>query len=123
MAKMTVLVADAPYGRERLYSALRFALAARFEGHSVNLFLLEDAVWAAKRGQEPASIQGLMDSRMPNCGDLLAELVRNQVIARCCGVCTKERGLTQDDLIDGVEIGSMTQLVNWVAESDKFVSF
>lgn len=123
MASITVLVGEPPYGKERIYSAFRFALAARFEGHDVNLFLLEDAVWAAKQGQNPTEVQGLLDGKMPNCGELLAEAIKNGTVVKCCGVCCSERGMKQDWMLEGVQVGSMRDLVQWVVESDKFVSF
>ncbi|MDO8586872.1 MAG: DsrE family protein [Armatimonadota bacterium] len=123
MASITVLVGEPPYGKERVYSAFRFALAALYEGHDVNLFLLEDAVFAAKKGQNPVEVQGLLDGKMPNCGELLAEAIKQGAVVKCCGVCCSERGLKQEYLLDGVEIGSMRDLVAWVVETDKFVSF
>ena len=123
MASMIVMTGEPPYGKERVYSALRFALAARFEGHDVNVFLLEDAVFAAKSGQNPVDIQGLLGARMPNCGELLAEVIKSGAKVKCCGVCCNERGSKQEELIEGVEIGSMYDLVKWVAETDKNVMF
>ena len=123
MASITIMTGEPPYGKERVYSALRFALAARFEGHDVNVFLLEDAVFAAKSGQNPVDIPGLLDSRMPNCGELLAEVIKGGAKVKCCGVCCSERGAKQEEVIDGVEIASVYDLVQWVAETDKCISF
>ena len=120
---ITVVIGEPPYGKERVYSAFRFALAARFEGHSVNLFLLEDAVFAAKKGQHPVEVQGLMDGKMPNCGDLLQEVIKKGASVKACGVCVEERGLTQKEMIEGVQVASMRDLVQWVAETDKALSF
>jgi tRNA 2-thiouridine synthesizing protein D len=123
LASITVVIGEPPYGKERVYSAFRFALAARFEGHPINIFLLEDAVFAAKAGQKPADIQGLLDARMPNCGDLLSEVIKQGAVVKACGVCINERGLKQEDLLDGVQVASMYDLVQWVAESDKSICF
>lgn len=123
MASITVVIGEPPYGKERVYTAFRFALAARFEGHEVRLFLLEDAVFAAKKGQNPVSIQGLLDGKMPNAGDLLQEVIKQGVEVKCCGVCIKERGLEQQELLEGAEVGSMRDLVEWVATTDKSISF
>ena len=38
-------------------------------------------------------------------------------------VCSSERGLQPDELIAGVEIGSMLDLVNGVVESDRTLFF
>jgi tRNA 2-thiouridine synthesizing protein D len=123
VASITVITGEPPYGKQRVYSALRFALAAGFEGNDVNIFLLEDAVFAAKKGQNPVDIQGLLGARMPNCGELLAEVIKNGAKVKCCGVCCNERGATQEELIDGVEIASVYDLVQWVVETDKNVTF
>ena len=42
---------------------------------------------------------------------------------KACGTCTDTRGITGLGLIDGVEIGSVSQLASWTAEADKIVSF
>jgi tRNA 2-thiouridine synthesizing protein D len=115
----TIAIADPPYGKERPYTALRFALAAQFEGHEVRVFLLEDAVYCGKAGQKPADIQGLVDGRMPDCGELLSSVIKGGAAVKACGVCCKERGLRSEDLLAGVEIGSMRDLVQWVAGSDR----
>jgi hypothetical protein len=65
MAKITVVVGEPPYGKERIYSTLRFVLAALHEGHSVNLFLLEDSVFVPKKGQKPAEIPFLLFRAFP----------------------------------------------------------
>lgn len=49
-----IIVNDPPYGTERLYNALRLVLALRKadEAAVVTMFLMADAVSAAKRGQK-----------------------------------------------------------------------
>ena len=37
----------------------------------------------------------------------------------CLSSSPLERGVTQEETISGVEIGSMLDLLNWVLESDK----
>jgi len=122
MASITVVLADAPYGKERFYSGLRFLLVALHEGHKANLFLLEDAVFAAKKGQAPPEMP-IGDARMPSCEDLLKAGVAEGLDVRACRVCCSERGLRDDEIIDGVRIGSMLDLVNWTVESDRTLFF
>jgi sulfur relay (sulfurtransferase) complex TusBCD TusD component (DsrE family) len=123
MATLAIVTGGAPYSSQRLYTALRFALAALYEGHSVHLFLLEDAVLAARSGQKPVEIQGLLDGRMPNCEELLKSVISQGATVRLCGVCASERALTQGEIVEGAEIGSMRDLVKWVADSDRAISF
>lgn len=123
MATITLMIGEPPYGRERVYTALRFSLAAIYEGHTVRLFLIEEAIHAARKGQEPQEMPGVMDQRMPNCGEMLKAVIAQGAEVRVCGVCAKERGITQDSLIEGAKIGSMRDLVNWVVASDRLVCF
>jgi tRNA 2-thiouridine synthesizing protein D len=122
MATITVIVGDAPYGKQRVYTALRFLLVALHEGHKANLFLLEDAVFAAKRGQQPPEMP-VGDAGMPNCEELLRVARQEGLTAKACRVCCMERGLQPEQVMEGVEIGSMVDLVNWVVESDRTVFF
>jgi uncharacterized protein involved in oxidation of intracellular sulfur len=121
MASITAVVADAPYGKQRFYSALRFLLVALHEGHRANLFLLEDGVFAAKRGQTPPDMP--VGNGMPNCEELLKAAMLEGLTVRACRVCCSERGVSDDEIVEGAEIGSMLDLVNWVVESDKTVFF
>jgi len=75
MATITVVLADPPYGKQRPYTALRFSLAALKEGHQANLFLLEDGVFAAKRGQDPLDMP-VGDAAMPNCEEMLQAAIQ-----------------------------------------------
>ena len=52
--KILFIINDPPYGTERCFNALRLALAlvTREEQPEVSIFLMADAVLAAKSGQE-----------------------------------------------------------------------
>jgi tRNA 2-thiouridine synthesizing protein D len=124
VASITVVIGDPPYGKQRAYTALRFILAALYEKHSVNLFLLEDAVFLAKKGQEPKEMPSLMGHEtMPNAEELLKAVIKQGTTVRICGVCCSERALKQEELVEGCQISSMKNLVNWVVESDKVIFF
>ena len=123
MAKITVITFDPPYGRQRLYSALRFVLAALAEGHAVNLFLMEDAVMVTKKGQNPQELPVEKDSHMPNCEILLREAIKNGAKVMACGACAMERGLKKDETIDGIILATILDLVEWIEGADKVVTF
>jgi tRNA 2-thiouridine synthesizing protein D len=124
MASITVIIGDPPYGKQRAYTALRFVQAALFEKHSVNLFLLEDAVFLAKKGQEPKEMPSLLEhAAMPNCEELLKAAVKQGAKVGICGVCCSERALKQEELVEDCQISSMKNLVKWVVESDKVMFF
>ena len=124
MASITVIAGDPPYGKERLYTALRFVMAALTGKHTVNLFILEDAAFVAKKGQKPIELPGLLGhDTMPNCGEMLTSAIKLGAQVKVCGVCASERGLTQPELVDGANISTMVNLVDWVVNTDKTVFF
>ena len=124
MASITVVVSDPPYGKERVYSALRFILSALVEGHQVNLFIFEDAVFLAKKGQKPPEMPSLLEHEaMPNCEELLKAAIKQGVPVKVYGVCASERALQQEELVEGCQISSVHDLVRWVVESDRVVFF
>lgn len=122
MASITVAVGDPSYGDQRVYTALRFSLVALHEGHQVNLFLFEDAVWAAKKGQRPPEMP-VGEAGMPNCEELLGAAMQEGLTVKACRVCSAERGLRAEEMIEGVESASMVDLVDWVVQSDRSVFF
>ena len=123
MAKMTVILGEPPYGKERAYLSMRFILTALTEGHVVNLFLFEEAVYLPKEAQESEKRSGDLDEKLANCQNLMKSALEMGANVKVCGVCARERTLSQDDLIEGVTIGSMQELIRWIVEADKVVSF
>jgi len=113
--KFTVIVTTAPYGHERAYSALRFALASLLEGIDVNIFLIEDGVYLAKKFQSP--------SEVPNYLEYLKNCIESGAVVKACGPCCRARGLREEDLIEGVNLGTIHDLVEFVKESDKVITF
>ena len=115
---VTIIIDSAPYGVERPWNALRLALALMSaSGKSeVNVFLLGDGVSVAKKGQSPP--QGYY-----NLEKMLSEFVGKGGVVRACGTCLKSRGLSKKDLVDGVEVGTMIGLAEWVKDSRTVLSF
>ena len=116
MVTFTLIINEAPYGKERALSALRFAATADIEGHKIRIWLFENGVYLAKKGQKPA--QGII-----NCGELLQNLIQGGVEVKACVVCVDARGLAQADLFDGVKIATVHELVEWTVNSDKVIVF
>ncbi len=54
---------------------------------------------------------------------MLEDLVKGDVEVKGCGVCAEARGLTQADLIDGVKLATIHELVEWTVNSDKVIVF
>jgi len=113
---VTIVINEAAYGKERAWNALRLAMAMMTKDVKVNIFLLEDGVTVAKKGQLPP--EGYY-----NLEKMLAQLVQRGTKVRACGTCLQARGLNQNDLVPGVETGKILDLVEWIKESKSVLSF
>jgi tRNA 2-thiouridine synthesizing protein D len=116
MATFTIIIFEAPYAKERALSALRVAWTADLEGNKVRIWLFENGVYLAKKGQKPA--QGLT-----NYGQMLEDMIKGGVEVKACIVCAEARGLTETDLFDGVKVATVHELVEWTTTSDKVITF
>ena len=112
----TVIVNGTPYGSELPYNALRLAAALLVKENWVELFFMGDAVHTARRGQDPRGAHASLE-------EMLAELTAKGAVATLCGTCCQTRGLTVDDVVYGVRIGTIHDLADLVARSDRVVSF
>jgi len=107
----TVVIADGPYTKERPYTMLRFAYTALLEDHKVNIFLVEDGIFVGKQNQGPASYD--------NLGKWMRDVISEGGVVKACGVCMKARGMTEDELIKGIQKTTMNGLVDMCVEADR----
>lgn len=113
---ITMIINEAAYGKERAWNAFRLARAMIVKDMEVNIFLLEDGVTVAKKGQRPP--EGYY-----NLEEMLNELIQSGAKVLACGTCLQARGLSQIDLVPGVEVGKMLDLAEWIKESKSVLSF
>jgi len=114
-----MLLQSAPYGDEKIWNAFRLAqsLVTASIGMKVNIFLTGDAVTTAKKGQKPPK-------EYYNLEIMLQDLIKKDVKVVCCYTCISARGLSQNELIDGVVVGSTVgDLAKWIKNSQKVLSF
>jgi uncharacterized protein involved in oxidation of intracellular sulfur len=118
METLTIIVNGAPYGDEQVWNALRLATASISAsiGMAVNVFLLGDSVSAAKKGQKTP--EGYY-----NLEKMLRDLLANGAKVAACGTCLNSRAIPKEDLIEGIELGTMLKLAGWIKESTKVLSF
>jgi len=111
------VVNDPPYGTERTYNALRHANAlAKAPDTSVKIFLMADAVQAARRGQTTPT-------GYYNLERMLTVAIRQGTQCGACGSCMDARGVTDEDLIVGVHRSSMDELAAWTRDADKVLVY
>jgi uncharacterized protein involved in oxidation of intracellular sulfur len=113
-----LIINDAPYGSEKAYNALRMAMTLQKEHDEVGVrvFLMADAVTGALRNQ--STPQGYY-----NVERMLRSIVAKGGQIGACGSCVDARGLRELPLVDGVEISTMSQLVQWTVEADNVLTF
>jgi len=115
--QMLIILTEAPYGHERSYHGLRLAdaLLQIEEDLDLSVYLLDDAVLCAKRGQETPT-------GFYNIERMLRPLIRRgQVMA--CETCLAARGLAPDELAQGVRPAKLGELAQLTLEADKVLSF
>jgi len=119
MEILTMIITSSPYGDERIWNALRLAEALCCVGAKkmkINIFLIGDAVNAAKEGQKPP--RGFY-----NIEKMLRDLVKTGVNVRVCHTSMNLRGLAEQDLVEGTRTGTITELSRWIQQSQKVISF
>lgn len=108
---------DPPYGTERCYNALRLAhaLLKREPETKVTVFLMADAVAAARKGQKTPEGYYNMERMLRRLN------LKGRVLL--CGTCMDARGLTDEDVLDGAHRSTMDELAEATATADKVLVF
>jgi uncharacterized protein involved in oxidation of intracellular sulfur len=116
--KILFVINDAPYGSEKAYNAMRLAMTLQSQSDDAEIFvfLLADAVTCALPHQ--STPQGYY-----NLERMLKAVINKGGQVKVCGTCAGARGIKELGLIEGAEITTMSQLAQWVAESDRVLTF
>lgn len=116
MERITLVVNEGP-GSVRAWNAMRLAAGLMAEKFEIFMFLLHDGTYCAKRGQNP--IPGLAELNMEK---KIRELMDYGVKVMCCSVCADARGITSNDVIEGVPIASIVDLAKSIAVSKHVIT-
>jgi uncharacterized protein involved in oxidation of intracellular sulfur len=113
-----LIVNDPPYGTERVYNALRLAhaLGKKDPSQEVSVFLMADAVLAAKANQKTP--EGFY-----NVERMLKRVVAAKGRVLLCGTCMDARGLSEAELMEGGRRSTMDELAGAAVEADKVLVF
>ena len=118
MQSILMIINAAPYGNERMLSALRLATALssqEVETVDLRVFMMSDAVTVGLAGQSGSESGGLQS--------MVEELVARGVHIRLCRTCALARGIVDLNLIRGVSIGILPELAEWTLAADKVITF
>lgn len=112
-----LILNDPPYGTERCYNALRIAhtLLKKDAEAEITVFLMADAVIAARKGQKTPDGYYNMERMLKRV------LAKGAVLL--CGTCMDARGMTDDDVMDGARRSTMDELGDATLGADKVLVF
>jgi len=116
--KALFVLNDPPYGTERCYNGLRLAhaLLKNDPAAEITVFLMADAVAAARTGQKTSDGYYIME-RMLKC----VVSAKGQVLLG--GTCMEARGMTTDDLMEGARRSTMDEFAGATVTADKVAVF
>ena len=113
--KTLIILSNPPYdGSDVAWNALRLADTAVERGHDVRLFLINDGVDAARPAPSGSEFE---------LSEMVSKLTQQGAHVLLCGTCMNRCGLSDADAVQGTERGSMDNLVTWIEESDRVVTF
>lgn len=119
MQTILIIINDAPYGTEKAYNALRMAMRLQKdhgERVQVNIFLLADAVFCALPGQNTPT-------GFYNMERMMKSVIQKGAQVKSCGGCSEARGISQLELIKGVQPSNMEEFAQWTIDCDKVLTF
>lgn len=115
--KTLFILNDPPYGTERCYNALRLAHALQKDSRAeVTVFLMADAVIAAKAGQKTPD-------GYYNVEKMLKRVLAGKGVVILCGTCMDARGLDETALLEGARRSTIDELAAATVEADKVLVF
>lgn len=103
-------------GKDDCWNLLRLAQTALSKGHKVNIFLINDGVELANVNIKPPE-------NYFNLQDILKEIIEKGATVKLCKTCIDRCGINEDEILEGVIVAGMDNLLQWIEESDKVVSF
>lgn len=108
-----------PYdGTDLTWNGLRLAGKLREAGQEVRIFLMNDAVDMARDVCKPP------EGYDQDLSQMLRDLIAKGVAVKVCGTCMARCGLYKNHpYFDGAEKSTMPALAEWVADSDKVLTF
>ncbi len=116
--KSLLILNDPPYGTERCYNAVRLAHALLKDDADgqATVFLMADAVTAARKGQKTPDGYYNMER-------MLKRLTAGNNSVLLCGTCMDARGMTDEDVMDGARRSTMDELAAVTLAADKVLVF
>lgn len=117
MENICIVLNEGP-GSMKSWNGIRVAAGMVGVDMQVHIFLFDAGVYTAMKGQKPP--EGLKEL---NLAKKLTDLLEMDVKVTACGTCFEAAGLSQEQLVDGVRIGTLTDFCNSVKNSKNVLVF
>ena len=106
-----------PYdGTDVVWNALRLAATALESAMRVRIFLMNDAVDLARSGSQPEGADFDLQA-------MLRDLMEKGATVRLCQTCLTRCGIGGGEIISETKVAGMKDLVAWIRDSEKVLSF
>jgi len=117
MEKVTIILNEGPTSM-RTWNGMRIAAGLIGVDMEVELFLLDTAVYGAKKGQcQPEGLKEL------NINKKIESLMEVGVKVNACLTCIEGAGLTKEELIEGLNITNLNDLAKSIKTSKQVMVF
>jgi uncharacterized protein involved in oxidation of intracellular sulfur len=115
MAGYLFVLHDPPYGTERVFNGLRWALEVARREIPVKVFCFGDAVVSAMSNQK-------VPDGYYNVEKQVRSLARMGGEVGVCSSCIDARGISDDMLTKGTHRSSMAELTDWTLAAEKVIN-
>jgi predicted peroxiredoxin len=117
MTKITVLITHPPFGHENTFAGLYVASAALSKGLEITVAMTGDGVYAGRKGQ----VDPLTNINMPSTEDQVRDIIDLGGRTIVDQDSISERGITQEELIEGVELQPLGKLHDVVLDNGEII--
>lgn len=117
--KVLIIFNREPYDNTDVnWNGLRLAGTLRKNNHEVRIFLMNDSVDMARDACKPP------ENYDQDLSQMLKDLILSGVTVKVCGTCMARCGIYKNHpYFEGAEKSTMAALAEWVADSDKIITF
>ncbi|MFW5850808.1 MAG: DsrE/DsrF/TusD sulfur relay family protein [Bacteroidota bacterium] len=119
MQKIVFIFNREPYDNTDVtWNGLRLADTLKKNGHEVRIFLMNDSVDMARDVCKPP------EGYDQDLSHMLKDLIKQNVPVEVCGTCMARCGIYKNHpYFEGAHKSTMGKLAEWVADSDKVLTF
>lgn len=114
MKDIILEISKPPFGHENTFAGLYVGLVSLTKGHEVTVILTEDGVFTGRKGQ----VEPLKNINLPPTEQQMCDIIDldGRVIADRSAL--EIRGITEDELIEGIEILDTQEIHDIILEND-----